>query len=397
MFTHRKLSRYVFVGIALVTGLVAYYPEKTASFYTNCKAVLGLSTPSIKEIQVATPYGYFAAHPVIQELIDSPAMQRIKHVRQYGVVHYIVPQKFEYTRFDHSVGVWALLKAKGACLEEQIAGLLHDASHTVFSHVGDQLFKNNSDKSSYQDNIHEWFLRKMGVEQVLSKYGITLEQVLHKSGDHKALEQDLPDVCADRLEYNLQAGLLTDMLTKEEVMTLFNDAQFDGEHWFFTNVALAKKLGDVSLFNSKYVWGGIDTHVLDVWAAQALQRALDIKLLTLDDVHFSTDDVVWEKLKKSEDSELATTMNKLIGHKDSKLFKNVALAQADYSITIKCRGINPLIKVEDGSLKRLIDCDVVYKASYDAVKTELKNGLGLAFVDKADQAYFRTIAHGRTT
>src|SRR5579862_5825782 len=80
---------------------------------------------------VATPYGNFNVHePVLLELFDSPALVRLKGVRQYGVTYYA--DKKEYNRYEHSVGVWAILRRFNARLEEQIAGLLHDVSHTVF-------------------------------------------------------------------------------------------------------------------------------------------------------------------------------------------------------------------------------------------------------------------------
>ncbi len=74
------------------------------------------------------------------------------------------------------------MRIKGASLDEQIAGLLHDVSHTVFSHVGDFVFNFESKKDAYQDSCHEWFLKKYGIEEILSKHGFTVDQVLHKSG-----------------------------------------------------------------------------------------------------------------------------------------------------------------------------------------------------------------------
>src|SRR5690242_2968432 len=98
--------------------------------------------------------------PVLIDLFNSATMERIKHIHQYGATDYVIVQNKEYTRYEHCVGVWALLRIYGAPLEEQIAGLLHDASHTVFSHVGDILFDHTSAYNSYQDDIHQWYLEQ---------------------------------------------------------------------------------------------------------------------------------------------------------------------------------------------------------------------------------------------
>ena len=39
------------------------------------------------------------------------------------------------THFEHSLGAFILVRRLDAALDEQIAALLHDASHTAFSHV----------------------------------------------------------------------------------------------------------------------------------------------------------------------------------------------------------------------------------------------------------------------
>ncbi len=78
--------------------------------------------------------------PIILELLASPALQRLKGVDQFGYLpgYAIVPAGGfpggPVSRFEHSVGVYLLLRKYGAPLEEQIAGLLHDVSHAVFSH-----------------------------------------------------------------------------------------------------------------------------------------------------------------------------------------------------------------------------------------------------------------------
>jgi uncharacterized protein len=77
---------------------------------------------------------------VLLELINSKPIQRLKGVLQGGLLYKVKPWK-TMTRFDHSVGVMLLLRIKGASLEEQIAGLLHDISHTAFSHAINFVYK----------------------------------------------------------------------------------------------------------------------------------------------------------------------------------------------------------------------------------------------------------------
>ncbi len=82
-------------------------------------------------------YGkYKINEPVLVELIKSRPMQRLKKIAQLGI-----PDRFYhirgFSRFEHSLGVMLLLRKLNASLEEQAAGLLHDVSHTAFSHVVD--------------------------------------------------------------------------------------------------------------------------------------------------------------------------------------------------------------------------------------------------------------------
>lgn len=81
-------------------------------------------------------YGEFEVDQVVEELILSKSVQRLKGIHQTGA-SYLVNKEWNVTRFDHSVGVMLLVKKLGGSVEEQIAGLLHDVSHTAFSHVVD--------------------------------------------------------------------------------------------------------------------------------------------------------------------------------------------------------------------------------------------------------------------
>lgn len=81
-------------------------------------------------------YGEYEVEAVLQDLIQSKPVQRLKGIHQGGA-SYLVNPKWNVTRYEHSMGVMLLIRRLGGSIEEQIAGLLHDVSHTAFSHVID--------------------------------------------------------------------------------------------------------------------------------------------------------------------------------------------------------------------------------------------------------------------
>jgi HD superfamily phosphohydrolase len=69
---------------------------------------------------------------LLLDLIASDAMQRLKGISQHGITALlgITPQ---FSRFDHSIGTMLLVRRLGAPIDEQVAALLHDVSHTASS------------------------------------------------------------------------------------------------------------------------------------------------------------------------------------------------------------------------------------------------------------------------
>jgi len=81
--------------------------------------------------------------PLLTELLQSKALQRLKHVAM-GEITSTLGVLETSSRFEHSVGVMCLVRSLGGSLQEQAAALLHDVSHTAFSHVIDLVFEDTS-------------------------------------------------------------------------------------------------------------------------------------------------------------------------------------------------------------------------------------------------------------
>ncbi len=378
------------VSLLLIVIFAAFFYKKLANRQVQNRDRAELFCPHddslffIQRDVVTTPYGTFIVkEKVFFDLIQSAAMQRIRKVHQFGVAKWIMNLP-DFSRFTHSLGVWALLRRFGAPLNEQLAGLLHDVSHTAFSHTGDVVFNHTSLTNSYQDDIHEWFLRKYGVDKILAHHGIVLRDVLHKNDEFKALEQKLPDLCADRIEYNLHEGLQLGLITLGDVKKILEDLRFENGQWFFVSKNSAKRFARLPFYYAQNTWGSAAYGVLDMWAAQAIRRALELHVITLDEFHFSTDDVVWGRLMNAADPIIKENLTKMRNLKNLYTLVEDA-AQADLIKKRKFSGVNPVVRI-DGELKRLTEVDSDFAVEYEAVKKIMHNGWKIKFIGLGDKS-----------
>lgn len=338
--------------------------------------------PAASLLEIPSAYGTISIEdPLTCELILSPAFQRLKEIHQYGVVHFVTPTE-PYSRFDHSIGVYYLLKKIGASYEEQISGLLHDVSHTVFSHVGDYVFRNNSNDGSYQDDIHLWYLKESGLEEILNKYGLSGEKVYHGRDDFVALDQPLPHLCADRFEYNLQGGLLRGLLSQDDFNQILEQLSYRNGRWIIGNIPLAEKLGNCSLVMTETLWGSAWESLIYRYAADALKRAFAIDVITFHEFHFSTDDLVWNKLKESNDAHIKSCIENMIGIHDH--YTLVHIGEEDILIKLKFRGIDPWVKTPDGECL-LTEKSTAYACNYQNVNQTMQAGWPIKFTAKIEQ------------
>lgn len=309
--------------------------------------------------------------PVLIELIHCPAMQRLKQIHQYGIAYYTKTHPEEYTRFDHSLGVFVILRLKNASLEEQIAGLLHDVSHTAFSHVGDWVYAKEHQEEDYQSSIHNAYLIRSGIEKILHRHGYEVEQVSPKREIFSRLEQPLPNLCADRLDYNIQGAYFQKFITKEEVGELLLDLAFENGKWVLTNQDLAAKLTCFSLSMTESCWGSAENFMTSKWLAQAISQGFEVGIISFDDFHFGTDQTIWDRLSSSQEPLIQKRMQMIFS--SNQYLRLVAPTQANAFIKFKCRGIDPWIK-KNGQVVRLTALNPTLREAFQRTKQRSMDG-----------------------
>ena len=296
--------------------------------------------------------------PLVYELVMCPSFQRLKDIAQYGAYAYVVGKP--YSRFEHSLGVYYVLRSFGASRLEQVAGLLHDASHTIFSHVGDYVFGQGDGENSYQDDHHMVWLMGTEIPAILEKYGISLESVNHKNPEFKMLEQKLPHLCADRIEYNFVAGLLENLITPGALAQLIEHLHYDHQQeiWYFDDAHQARIFADISVYNTQYVWGCPLSVECNKICATLIRRALDLGIITEHEAHYSTETAVLAKFNSCNDAQI-----------QSLLAQWYALTQQACPVhePIKCRAVDPFVLVY-GEYRRLSELDQQYAGHYRSLQ-----------------------------
>jgi HD superfamily phosphohydrolase len=312
-------------------------------------------------------------------IMNTGVMQRLKGIDQSGPPRYVGPRLPVFSRFDHSVGVLVLLKKAKALFKEQVAGLLHDSSHTVFSHVGDYIFAkdiNDNVKESYQDKNHLSHLQKAGIEAVLTKFGMSFNDLDLENAGYVRLEQPLPNMCADRIQYNIHTGVILRLISKDDAAAIVSDLKFEDGDWYFSRKDLAKKFADVSLYCTQNFWGAKWNTSMNIHFSAALRRALAIGLIRMEDL-FATDDVVMAKLVKTDDGIVNTNLKQCEKY-------NEKIPGRKYDVkkfTPKFRGIDPWVKnAKSGKLERLTALDPMFESQYHAVKKWCSDGFEVAIL-----------------
>lgn len=325
----------------------------------------------------STVYGDFLVEePLIIELIKSPEMRRLKKINQYGIDYYVYKPEI-YTRFEHSICVYLLTRKYGAGINEQVAALLHDVSHTLYSHSVDFLLKFDLRGDAYQDDIHDVFLQNSNIKGILEKYNLTTKDVAHKNPKFKILDQSTPELCADRIEYNLYGGYVEGILTPSEIKTILRDLSFENDIWYFNTISSARLLAYLALFLTDSRFAGYDNCARNIIFSKILERALEVNIISFDDIHSSTDDVIWARLTSCNDSLINSLFIKL-----ADISKFYTLDKQNYDIVnySKFRAIDPLIKTEAGFF-RLTELNKAFKDDYEALRTRISEGIHIKFQD----------------
>lgn len=283
-------------------------------------------------------YGEFEVEDVLEELINTKVVQRLKNIHQGGAI-YLVNPNWNITRYEHSVGTMIFIKMIGGTLEEQIAGLLHDISHTAFSHVVD--FALNKSNEDYHEEIFERIVESSDIPKILTKYGYDYKDILYNDNKWTLLERLAPALCADRIDYTLRDMYSYGYISLVAIQNFLESLQIVDKEIVINSISAAE------WFVNTYYKEVIDFFLnpLNIYAynrlATALKVALDNAIITLEDL-LQDDNYVLNILKNSKNEEVLSLIQSLNYNVD------VVENKEDYDIhqVNKLRLIDPTVIID---------------------------------------------------
>lgn len=297
----------------------------------------------------------------LKKYIELPIMQRLSGIGLLCGTDWtsLYKNRFFYSRLDHSVGValiiWNFTKDK----TQTIAGLLHDVSTTVFSHVSDFRKGDALTQTSTEEPTTKMILSDSALCKLLESDGIEPKDVVDYH-IYPIADNEIPSLSADRLEYMYPSGLALDgSWTFEEIAKTYNDLiilknEENKEELGFKTIGMAE------LYCKKFCMIG---HILQLnenklslqLLSQIMSKAVELDVLQEEDFMTLSESKIIEKIesfisKKTlsiEEQKFATMYNTFrkmtkVEHTNQKLPEDKYFC---VSLKVKQRYINPLVKV----------------------------------------------------
>ena len=301
----------------------------------------------------------------LKKYIELPIMQRLSGIGLLCGTDWtsLYKNRFFYSRLDHSVGValiiWNFTKDK----TQTIAGLLHDVSTTVFSHVSDFRKGDALTQTSTEEPTTKMILSDSALCKLMESDGIEPKDVVDYH-IYPIADNEIPSLSADRLEYMYPSGLALDgSWTFEEIAKTYNNLTIlkneeNKDELGFKTIEMAE------LYCKKFCMIG---HILQLnenklslqLLSQIMSKAVELNVLQEEDFMTLSESKIIEKIesfisKKTlslEEQKFATMYNTFrkmtkVEHTSQKLPEDEYFC---VSLKVKQRYINPLVKVGTNS------------------------------------------------
>jgi hypothetical protein len=151
-------------------------------------------------------HGYVPVDPLASDLLDTPLLQRLRHVKQLSTVRLVYPSA-SHTRFEHSLGVYHLARRALSTLDVddstarhvRAAALVHDVGHGPYGHQTEGVLVRHCGRT--HDEVRD-VLADSDAAAILAAHDVDLDRVASLvDGGGRLGELVSGAVDVDRMDY----------------------------------------------------------------------------------------------------------------------------------------------------------------------------------------------------
>ena len=284
--------------------------------------------------------------------------------------------RFYYSRLDHSLGVALIVWHFTHDKAQTIAGLLHDISTPVFSHVSDFRKGDALTQTATEEPTARIIRGDAELGQLLAEDGLSPAEV-EDYHIYPIADNEIPQLSADRLEYMFPSGMALDgSWTMDEIRQCYNDLVIlkneDGKDELgFQHVEIAElycehfcMIGHILQLNENKLTLHLLGQIMNLAEKEGVLSEEDFMTLSERDVinklekslslsgltrqSAQTQSGADSRIKSGNDRNLLARMYKTFRTMTSIEHTNSALDENGYfcvSLKVKQRYINPLVMV----------------------------------------------------
>jgi len=291
-------------------------------------------------------HGDFSIDGVREELLATPEMNKLSHIKQLGLAHLVFPGA-HHTRFEHSLGVSHVggLMSESMGLSDtdkevvQVAGMLHDVGHGPYSHTLEHILHSRGGKDhmtitegiitgSYDvvdESESSSFKIRQTIPETLEKHGIDPKEIskLIRGPDASGSERSLFDWKDGSEHFQAEDVTLANMVHGpvdcDQIDYLMRDAHFTGvRHGAIDHMRLIRSLrrrggniavdeGGLAALEGMLMARGLMysavyfhrvTRVTEVMLSRAVERSED-KLPGAEQMQRKVDSEIWSDLNSA--------------------------------------------------------------------------------------------------
>jgi len=286
---------------------------------------------------------------LVEKIIKDKDFQRLKDVSQFGIFKYCFLFDIEFSRFEHSVGVYYLLKKFGAKRDESIAGLLHDISHGAFSHVLDLIFINDGNEE-YADSILFEKISNSNIGKILEENNFDLNKIINNK-KHVILDRELPNIAADRIDYTLRDPLGMNIQLAKKIV---NSLKIIKGEFVFQNSFVANLFAQQYYILNNEFWSSVFWTVNHKLLAQIIKLSLEKNYIKKEDLFSLNDHQITKMIEEKKDREILKLIKKIKNLDYHKIEIVGRDDKYDYSWKKKNRFVDPKILI-GRKVKKLSD------------------------------------------